>query len=528
MNWFNNLKIGKKILSGFILVALTAAIVGAVGYNGMQKVKLAQDEGATIYLPSVESILIISEAQTAVDSAENALLNEELTGQARQEQYDRITAALASAEKARAIYEPLPQTPNEKAAWDKFVPAWSAWTEGDAKLVALSKQFDSDRSAATHDAMVRQALTANAATFAAAEDLLNQITDINVANSAKADKASDAASKTATTLLLGMILLAFIISVILGTIISRIISKPLKYLALTADKLAVGEADVEVRAKSKDEIGQLMGSFGKMVDNIKNQAAAGSLIASGDLSVEIVPRSDKDVLAIAMKSVIDTLRELVAEAAMLTEAAVEGRLDTRGNAAKFSGGFREIVDGVNQTLDAVIGPLNVAGEYVDRISKGDIPAKITDNYNGDFNEIKNNLNTCIDAINELVEDADMLASAAVEGRLDTRADAGRHGGDFAKIVHGVNRTLDAVIGPLNVAAEYVERISKGDIPAKITDNYNGDFNEIKNNLNICIDAVNDLVSDADMLVTAAVEGKAGHQSRCPADMAVISLKLLTA
>ncbi len=40
-----------------------------------------------------------------------------------------------------------------------------------------------------------------------------------------------------------------------------------------------------------------------------------------------------------------------------------------------------------------------------------------------------------------------------------------------------------MIGPLNVAAKYVDDISKGDIPAKITDTYNGDFNEIKNNLN---------------------------------------------
>ena len=47
-----------------------------------------------------------------------------------------------------------------------------------------------------------------------------------------------------------------------------------------------------------------------------------------------------------------------------------------------------------------------------------------------------------------------------------------------------------------LSAEYVDRISKGDIPAKITDTYNGDFNEIKNNLNQCIDAVNLLVSDA--------------------------------
>ena len=70
----------------------------------------------------------------------------------------------------------------------------------------------------------------------------------------------------------------------------------------------------------------------------------------------------------------------------------------------------------------------------------------------------------------------------MEGKLATRADASKHQGDFRKIVEGVNRTLDAVIGPLNVSADYVDKISKGEIPAKITDNYNGDFNTIKNNL----------------------------------------------
>jgi len=155
----------------------------------------------------------------------------------------------------------------------------------------------------------------------------------------------------------------------------------------------------------------------------------------------------------------------------------------------------------------VIGPLNVAAEYVDRISKGNIPPKITDSYNGDFNEIKNNLNVCIDAVNLLVADANMLAQAAIAGKLATRADASKHEGDFAKIIEGVNRTLDAVIGPLNVAAEYVDRISKGNIPPKITDSYNGDFNEIKNNLNVCIDAVNLLIADANMLAKAAMEGK---------------------
>jgi hypothetical protein len=90
-------------------------------------------------------------------------------------------------------------------------------------------------------------------------------------------------------------------------------------------------------------------------------------------------------------------------------------------------------------MDAVIKPLNVSAEYRDRISKGDIPPKITDSYNGDFNEVKNNLNVCIDAVNALV-DTGTLVHAAAEGRLDVRADAANHQGDFRKIVQGVNDT----------------------------------------------------------------------------------------
>jgi len=201
------------------------------------------------------------------------------------------------------------------------------------------------------------------------------------------------------------------------------------------------------------------------------------------------------------------LNAMLADAAMLSQAAVEGKLATRAEASKHQGDYRKVIEGVNATLDAVIGPLNVAARYVDDISKGNIPARITDNYNGDFNTLKNNLNTCIDAVGALVADAVMLSKAAVEGKLATRAEASKHQGDFRKVVQGVNDCLDAVIGPLNVAARYVDDISKGNIPARITDNYNGDFNTLKNNLNTCIDAVGALVADAVMLSKAAVEGK---------------------
>jgi methyl-accepting chemotaxis protein len=307
-----------------------------------------------------------------------------------------------------------------------------------------------------------------------------------------------------------MLLLGFgisIIAMVLVLLYSRRIIAPLRSLSAAADRLAVGDVDVQVSVATKDEVGQLATSFTGLIDNMKAQASIVDAIASGHLDAVVAPKSDKDVVMLALGKAVGSLQALVAEADMLSKAAVEGKLATRGNAEKFHGGYREIVQGVNNTLDAVIGPLNVAAEYVDRIAKGDIPAKISDTYSGDFNEIKNNLNQAIDAVSALVADTRMLSQAAVEGKLRTRADASKHGGDFRTIVQGVNDTLDAVIGPLNVAAEYVDRIAKGDIPAKITDTYHGDFNELKNNLNQAIDAVTALVADARMLSQAAVDGK---------------------
>ena len=232
-------------------------------------------------------------------------------------------------------------------------------------------------------------------------------------------------------------------------------------------------------------------------------------ISKGDIPPKIKETyyGDFNEIKNNLNQCIDAVNLLIEDTRMLTNATVEGRLDARADASRHQGDFAKVVKGVNDTLDAVIGPLNVAAEYVDRISKGDIPPKITDNYRGDFNEIKNNLNQCIVAVGLLVEDTQMLSLAAVDGRLDARADTSRHQGDFAKVVKGINDTLDAVIGPLNVAAEYVDRISKGDIPPRITGDYRGDFNEIKNNLNQCIVAVGLLVDDMRQLSGAAVQGR---------------------
>jgi len=211
-----------------------------------------------------------------------------------------------------------------------------------------------------------------------------------------------------------------------------------------------------------------------------------------------------EFLSRGIKSILSSL---IAETGRLTAGVNAGKLDLRGDAAKTNFEFRGIIQGINDVIDAFVRPLNVTAEYVDRISKGDMPPKITDAYNGDFNEIKNNLNQCIDAINALIRDANTLAAAAAAGDFSARADASSHFGDYSKIIKGMNETTESFVGPLNRTIEHLENISRGAIDENITREYRGEFNRLKVSFNKCFEAVRLLVSDSNMLVVSALDGK---------------------
>ncbi len=208
----------------------------------------------------------------------------------------------------------------------------------------------------------------------------------------------------------------------------------------------------------------------------------------------------------------ESIISIKVELASLTKSITDGDLSKRADTHKFQGAYGEIVTGINNALESVIMPLKQNASLVNRISVGDIPERINEEFKGEFNEVKNSLNRCTDAIRLLIADANKLADSAVAGRLDTRADVSKHQGGFKQIIQGVNNTLDSIIHPLNVSAEYMDRIAKGDIPPKITEDYKGDFNEIKNNLNLCIDSIRMLVQDANSLAQAAIEGKLTYRA----------------
>ncbi len=455
-----NLKIGTKIGLGFTIAILFLIAISLISISRLQELNSAVDTLVHDRFPkTVQANAIIDSLNLAARGTRNMLLDPDEANIKAEEK--RITEAAGVITKNMEILEKSLTDPKGQ---ELFAIMAKSRTEYRTHLLRF---FDLAKAGKREEAsqLLFGDMRATQGTYMEAIDklIVYQTEQVNLQGEF-AQKTVDAAQ----TLIVTLAVLATLLAAVIGFVVARAITRPVGQVVDAAKKMAVGDFKFDLKSDARDEVGEVVR---------------------------------------AVESVQHAIQSMTDDANLLAKAAVEGRLSTRADADKHKGDFKNIVSGVNATLDAVIGPLNVAANYVDRISKGDIPARITDNYNGDFNTIKNNLNTCIDAIGKLVADANMLSAAAVAGKLATRAEASAHQGDFRKIVEGVNATLDAVIGPLNVAASYVDRISKGDIPAPITDSYNGDFNTIKNNLNTCIAAINKLVIDANTLVQAALAGK---------------------
>lgn len=293
----------------------------------------------------------------------------------------------------------------------------------------------------------------------------------------------------ATMIIIFLLALLVIIGLIILT--SRKIVKPIKRLALVADELALGNVDIAIvkEGLDEDEISELTIAFEKMLENTKAQAKAANMIAEGNLDFNITIKSEKDVLGQSMISVVETLNGLVFEAEKLTIAAIEGKLEIRGDAERFSGGYRDIIEGFNKTLDAIALPLNISSDYINRMANGEELEELTDNFKGEYGVLISNLNLVRETLYILLGETGKLAEATEEGDLSYRADTRKLKGGYALILEGINNSLDSIISPLNLTADYIKQIGKGEIPEKITEEFQGDFNEIKENINSCIDGL---------------------------------------
>jgi len=87
---------------------------------------------------------------------------------------------------------------------------------------------------------------------------------------------------------------------------------PLKPLSAIAEKVSHGELDFNVSTiKNNDEIGKMTKAFSHLAEYIKEIARVTRLVSEGDMTVEIKPKSEKDVLNNALVNMVARIKNQI-------------------------------------------------------------------------------------------------------------------------------------------------------------------------------------------------------------------------
>ncbi|MEE9554809.1 MAG: HAMP domain-containing protein, partial [candidate division Zixibacteria bacterium] len=204
-------------------------------------------------------------------------------------------------------------------------------------------------------------------------------------------------------------------TLLISFIFSGKISRAITRCVEIADAVSKGDLSHTIDIKSNDEIGSLAEAFSNMIDGLKEKTTAATEIANGNVNLEINASSDKDSLGKAMISMKESIEALIEEGLTLAKAAKEGDLKKRGETERFQGGYREIIQGMNDTIENILKPVNEAVGCLSEMAKGDLSVSVTGNYEGDHAIMKEALNSTLAGLNDILSQVAVSAEQIASG-----------------------------------------------------------------------------------------------------------------
>ncbi|WP_346840313.1 methyl-accepting chemotaxis protein [Metapseudomonas otitidis] len=286
------------------------------------------------------------------------------------------------------------------------------------------------------------------------------------------------------------------------------------------DEHARGDIDVILNTRLPGLYGEVSQGINALVAShieVKKKAmACVRSIAEGDLSAPLESFPGKKAF---INDNIETLRRnitgLMSEMRHMSDEHDKGDIDVVIDAARFQGSYAEIARGINAMVAGHISVKKKAMACVKSFGEGDLTAPL-EQFPGKKAFINDTIETLRGNIRALIEDTQMLSQAALDGRLDVRADAGRHQGDFRRIVNGINDTLEAIIAPLREAMSVIEGLADGDLTRTMSGRYNGHLDDLQQSLNTTVrklaDVIGQVHQSTSMLSSAAEEISATAQN----------------
>jgi methyl-accepting chemotaxis protein len=274
------MKLGVRILSAFLLVAVVILAMGIVGYSGIGGVSAQLDRTVRLRLTNTRSLLTLRETQILVAAAENGVVNgRPMNPDIRTAQYQVIKQAMHRADDAYNVLASIRRTGEEETLWKEFAPRWDRWKKAQLKIVDIMMERDklvaggvalSDGKIEALDAGAFSASRKALRSFPETMECLEKMAAHNEQKILHAGLEVGATERKAKMMMVGAVLVALLSCIGCGVFLAGRIGRPLGALAESAAKLAKGDLNAAFDYKSCDEIGHLAGSLRMMAGNFRN------------------------------------------------------------------------------------------------------------------------------------------------------------------------------------------------------------------------------------------------------------------
>jgi methyl-accepting chemotaxis protein len=414
----NNTKIGPKLIGGFAIASLITLVVGLMGLRGVTILNEGDDR---LYGSGVVGMERLAKANIAF-----------LRNRSRIQNMIRINTPEYTSSGEKAIEKYMNEISENMTEFEKTIPTedirgfFKEFTDNHPAFLKDLDEIREKLKAGNADEAIKVFDRVDTQSWELEKQAMLKLMDSTVAAAHTQMEMNDAVYKKTRRTMVGLNIFSLIAAMGMGFFLTRSIVDPLQRGLSMMRDLTKGHLQSRMKLSRQDEIGQLADSMDLFADDLRdNVIGSMSKISAGDLSVNVTAKDDQDEISPAINKTAIALRALIAEFKTLTTAALEGHLSTRSDASKFQGGYREIVQGVNGTLDAVIKPVQDAATVLERVAQKDLTARVLGDYQGDHARIKNAVNQAAETLDQSLQQvavgADQIASAS--GQIGTGAQA---------------------------------------------------------------------------------------------------------